>query len=483
MKINFARKFIAMFFTFCMAVPLMSVSVFAAESDTNITEINLENVSNGLWSHKEVPFATVDASSNYTIENQKWYSVGAGEITPSSTSRNPKAKEDYSFIITLKTKDGYIFPIKSESNVFYDGIFKVNGPQYDDAVATVTSEGKMLTATLFTFTKVKEITDPSDKIINTTVRDNYTDYEVTDDINLKKGSDYIIDFTKEDNLSKALISMADLEETKYYKFANSDNDSLIETEDASEALIKIVGNKSENKATMTLLNDIKTNVSYQLSFMRTKYTGSKFTYLGSEIDEKTGKVIFKELRDDYYARYHFNCKLNLIASSETPSPSGSGSSRSSYKIIEGENSSWIQNTDETLIFRSNGDFSKFIGIKINDSWVNPENYTASPGSTVVTLKNEYLKTLSEGTHKITFIFKNGKCSTNFEVKKAAEEIKENSKEPIAEEKEKEKYSEKSSSPKTGDKSDLLLWIPLLSASFFGVLEMAICCRKKELINL
>ena len=66
---------------------------------------------------------------------------------------------------------------------------------------------------------------------------------------------------------------------------------------------------------------------------------------------------------------------------------------------------------------------------------------------------------------------------------AAEEIKENSKEPIAEEKEKEKYSEKSSSPKTGDKSDLLLWIPLLSASFFGVLEMAICCRKKELINL
>ena len=100
MKINFTRKFIAMFFTFCMAVPLMSVSVFAAESDTNITEINLENVSNELWSNKEVPFATVDASSNYTIENQKWYSVGAGEITPSSTSRNPKAKEDYSFIIT-----------------------------------------------------------------------------------------------------------------------------------------------------------------------------------------------------------------------------------------------------------------------------------------------------------------------------------------------------------------------------------------------
>lgn len=479
MKINLARKFIAMFFTFCMVVPLMSVSVFAAENDTNITEINLENVSNELWSFQDVQFATVDASSNYTIESQKWYSVGAGEITPSSTSYRPKAGEDYSFIITLKAKDGYIFPIKSESNVFYDGTFKVNGTQYDDAAATVNTEKKMLTATLFTFTKVKGITDPSDKIIDTTVRDNYEDYQVTDDINLKKGSDYIIDFTKEDNLSKALISMADLEKTKYYKFANSDNDSLIETEDASEALIKIVGNKSENKAVMTLLNDIKTNVSYQLSFMRTKYTGSKFTYLGSEIDEKTGKEIYKELRDDYYARYHFNCKLNLIANSGAPS--GSGSSSISYKIIEGENGSWIQNTDETLTFRSDGDFPKFIGIKIDDSWVDSENYTAAPGSTVVTLKNEYLKTLSEGAHKITFIFKDGKCSTNFEVKKAAEEIKENSKEPTAEEK--EKYSEKSSSPQTGDNSNMLLWISLLSASFLGMLEMAIYCRKKELINL
>ena len=159
MKINLARKFMATFFTLCMIISFVPTLAFAEEGNTNITEINLENVSNELWSHKEVPFATVDASSNYTIENQKWYSVGTGEITPSSTSRNPKAKEDYSFIITLKTKEGYIFLIKSESNVFYDGTFKVNWTQYDDAVANVTSEGKMLTATLFTFTKVKEITD------------------------------------------------------------------------------------------------------------------------------------------------------------------------------------------------------------------------------------------------------------------------------------------------------------------------------------
>lgn len=39
--------------------------------------------------------------------------------------------------------------------------------------------------------------------VETTVRDNYTDSNVTDDINLTIGEDYIIDFTKEDNLSIA----------------------------------------------------------------------------------------------------------------------------------------------------------------------------------------------------------------------------------------------------------------------------------------
>ena len=53
--------------------------------------------------------------------------------------------------------------------------------------------------------------------VETTVRDNYADSNVTDDINLTIGEDYIIDFTKEDNLSIALKSMADLEKTKYYK--------------------------------------------------------------------------------------------------------------------------------------------------------------------------------------------------------------------------------------------------------------------------
>ena len=147
--------------------------------------------------------------------------------------------------------------------------------------------------------------------VETTVRDNYTDSNVTDDINLTIGEDYIIDFTKEDNLSIALKSMADLEKIKYYKFANSDNDSLIETENISEALLKIVGNKAEKKAVMTLVDEESAGSSYSLQFIRTQYTGSMLTYTGTFHDEQTGNDVIKEIRDDYYTRHHFNCKLNL----------------------------------------------------------------------------------------------------------------------------------------------------------------------------
>lgn len=457
MKINLSKRIMLMFFTFFVMVSLVPTSVFAAEGDTNITEVNINGVSDELWSYQDVAFATIDESSNYTIEKQEWYSSETDKITPTSESLKPTVGEEYTFNITLKAKDGYVFPTKSKTNVFYGGVFKVNGNECDNPSITVTSD-KTILATLFTSTKVKGVTDNPNVKFDTTVCQHYTDCQVTDDINLKKCSDYIIDFTKEDDLSMALRSMADLEKTKYYKFANNDNNSLVETENAAEALIKIVGNKSKNKATMSLLSDINKNISYSLSFMRTKYTGSKLTYTGTDRDEQTGKTIIHEIRDEYYTRYHFNCKLNLIAYSST----SDSDANINYQIIEGENSSWTKGTDEKLTFRANGDFSKFEGIKIDDELVSSENYIAISGSTIVTLKDEYLKALPEGEHKITFIYTNGECSTNFEIKKIEEEIYKNS-----------------DNPQTGDNSNMLLWNFLFLASIVGMLGITIFNKRNE----
>lgn len=163
----------------------------------------------------------------------------------------------------------------------------------------------------------------SNMTVNTTVRNNFTDCLVTDAINVTEGQDYIIDFTKADNLSYALRSMADLNKTKYYKFANSDQNSLIETENPDEALLKIVGHKDKNKAVMTLVQRIDKDMSFNLNFMWPQYTGSTLTYTGKTTDEETGTIVINEIRDDYYTRYHFNCKLNLIAATEVIPEQGS----------------------------------------------------------------------------------------------------------------------------------------------------------------
>ena len=59
-------------------------------------------------------------------------------------------------------------------------------------------------------------------------------------------------------------------------------------------------------------------------------------------------------------------------------------------------------------------------MKVDGVLVSADNYTAEAGSTIITFKSSYLKSLSAGTHKITVVYTDGECSANFEVKQAAE---------------------------------------------------------------
>ena len=160
--------------------------------------------------------------------------------------------------------------------------------------------------------------------------------------------------------------------------------------------------------------------------------------------------------------------------SMTPTASGA----SDYKIIEGANGAWTQNGDGTLTFRANGDFSKFTGVKVDGTLIDAKNYTAVSGSTVITLKADYLKTLSAGTHKITVVYTDGECSANFEVKKAASEQtkptegdKSDTTTPSG--------SKDTTSPQTGDNSNLALWFALMLASILGVGATLLYGRKRK----
>lgn len=160
--------------------------------------------------------------------------------------------------------------------------------------------------------------------------------------------------------------------------------------------------------------------------------------------------------------------------SMTPTAAGA----SDYKIIEGANGTWTQNSDGTLVFRANGDFDKFTGVKVDGTLIDAKNYTAVSGSTVITLKADYLKTLSVGKHKIAVVYTDGECSANFEVKKAASEQtkptegdKTDTTTPTGD--------KDTTSPQTGDNSNLLLWVALLFVSGAGVIGATVYSKKKR----
>ena len=155
-----------------------------------------------------------------------------------------------------------------------------------------------------------------------------------------------------------------------------------------------------------------------------------------------------------------------------------------YQILDGANSSWTQNTDGSgsIRIRGNGAISKFRNVMVDGSIIDPSNYTASEGSTIIELHEDYLKTLSEGTHTLAIVWTDGSASTNFTiVKNTADDDDDNndnggstntagSSDNTAQ--------TLTKSPKTGDASGL--WIALFAASAAGLAVMLV--RRKNSIK-
>ena len=171
--------------------------------------------------------------------------------------------------------------------------------------------------------------------------------------------------------------------------------------------------------------------------------------------------------------------------------------QSDYKFLEGENGSWTQNSDGTLRFRANGEFSKFTEVKVDGILVSADNYTAQSGSTIIVFKSSYLKSLSAGTHKITVVYTDGECSANFEVKQVAEgttsdaptETNSNastatttaaaSDTTAAEGKAASATATVTKAPKTGDDSNPLIGLILLVAACGGMAGYTVYGKRKH----
>ena len=78
------------------------------------------------------------------------------------------------------------------------------------------------------------------------------------------------------------------------------------------------------------------------------------------------------------------------------------------EFIEGMNSSWTKGSQADLRFRTNGPIEMFESIEIDGKQIRPStDYTASEGSTIITLKPAYLGSLETGSHSITALYNDG----------------------------------------------------------------------------
>lgn len=134
-----------------------------------------------------------------------------------------------------------------------------------------------------------------------------------------------------------------------------------------------------------------------------------------------------------------------------------------YEVVKGDGSKWEKGADTGLVFTANGAYSKFTGIEVDGKAVDKDNYTAVSGSTVITLKPEYLETLSVGAHTLTVQYTDGEASCEFTIVKKPAEGTDND----------------TQTPETGDNNNMALWITLMFIAACGLTGVMAYGRKKK----
>lgn len=89
------------------------------------------------------------------------------------------------------------------------------------------------------------------------------------------------------------------------------------------------------------------------------------------------------------------------------------------EIIDGKGQTMVVDAAKDLSFRSSAPIEFFQKVLVDDREVAAENYVLTEGSTIVTLKASFLKTLDVGEHKLSVVSATGTAETTFTVAEAA----------------------------------------------------------------
>lgn len=343
----------------------------------------------------------------------------SGSITAEITIKNA-AGEDVTACYTVATSaaglviDPDLSPIKdlTVENVHYSSESAIKGLQdaLNDATEDTATQDAIKDAKVKCAQLLTQINESLDALktdeINATLSTTASNVKLTDKANVTK-------------------AIADIKAAKE-KFDGNYSDEDIETLDKQiaqlEATLKAIGNA---EAVIADLNAMPADV---------------------EPDDDAAikaKAAYEKLTSNERSM------VNSVAAAKV-------AALTNYKIVKGDKGTW---KNGTLTFTINGDHDRFTGVQVNGKAISKSYYSSKSGSTIVTLKESYIKTISsQATHKITFLFNDGTVEGTFYIHKDA------------------------MTPATGDEANIVLYSAVFAVSLAALVALFLVSKKRKQKN-
>ena len=175
-----------------------------------------------------------------------------------------------------------------------------------------------------------------------------------------------------------------------------------EVEFANGAKVEVDNEAVISGGTLKLVpNEVKTNGYGMVVITEGTGTAEKSTGILVPVNTKNNKC--------YEVSIKLNADGKLEVSSEAPEEliSDEGADGKKYLTIGPEKKSFYKYGIATLKFEANGFLDCLDKVLVDGKEINSDNYTLKRGSTIITLKNSYLKNLALGNHTLTLEYKDG----------------------------------------------------------------------------
>ncbi len=120
--------------------------------------------------------------------------------------------------------------------------------------------------------------------------------------------------------------------------------------------------------------------------------------------------------DDKYEVYSFDKEITLELSNDINLVANfvlKEIEKEDFEVTKGNNLSYEKGKD--LAITASGDIFDLLGIKVDGIFISNKHFNISNGSTILTLNSEYLDTLSEGNHIVTFVYANGEADATISI--------------------------------------------------------------------